>query len=96
MKALTKNKGILIAVAIFIVAMFVYNLFFKQEVSLPSESQAVSIGDDLLKIYADLQKITFDQSSFSTPGYLYLQDYTTSVPEQPVGRRNPFDNTGRD
>lgn len=97
MKILAKNKGILTVVAIFIATMFVYNLFFRSETILvPDESRASSIGDDLLKTYRELQAVTFDQALFSSPGYLNLTDYSASIPEQAVGRSNPFGVIGRD
>lgn len=97
MKTIVANKGILAAVAIFIIAMFVYNLFFKSEAStIPSELSASSIGDDLLQMHEDLKKVTFDQAIFSSTGYLLLTDFSVDVPEQTTGRPNPFDIIGRD
>lgn len=97
MEILTKNKGILATVALFIVAMFVYNVFFKsQAVAVPSELSASSVGDDLLKIRGELQAITFDRALFTSPGYLLLTDFGTAIPTQTTGRTNPFDIIGRD
>lgn len=97
MKTLLANKGILAIVALFIVAMFVFNVFFKSEtISVPSELAASKIGNDLLKLHDDLKKVTFDQKIFSSPGFLYLTDFSVNVPEQPVGRPNPFNIIGRD
>ena len=97
MEILTKNKGILAAIAFFVVAMFVYNLFFKSEtITVPSELSASSIGDDLLKIRGELQKVTLDRTIFSSPGYLLLTDFSTAIPQQTAGRPNPFDIIGRD
>ncbi|MDP2933397.1 MAG: hypothetical protein Q8N81_04675, partial [bacterium] len=87
--------GILAAVAIFILAMFLYNLFSKSETTPASnESSASSIGDDLLKIHEKLQKVTLDQSFFSSPGYLELTDFSVSIPQQTTGRSNPFNVIG--
>ena len=93
----TKNKGIPITVTVFIVVMVVYNLFFKSEtVSLPNESSALVIGDDLIKIFNQLQGVTLDQTLFSSPGYLLLEDFSNSIPAQATGRPNPFNVIGRD
>ena len=93
----TKNKGILITVAVFIVVMLLYNFFFKSEtVSLPNESSTVVIGEDLIKIFKQLQGVTLDQSLFSSAGYLLLQDFSNSIPQQAIGRPNPFNIIGRD
>ena len=97
MEILTKNKGILAAIAIFIVAILLYNLFFKSETLLvPSELSASSIGDDLLKIRGELQKVTLSRNIFSSPGYLLLSDFSTAIPQQTTGRPNPFNIIGRD
>lgn len=97
MKIITDNKGILGIVAIFIVIMFVYNIFFKSETSsVLSGSEAPTIGDELLQIRADLEKINFDRSLFASPGYLQLVDFSVSIPNQTIGRPNPFNVIGRD
>lgn len=97
MKTLRKNKGIIAAVAIFIVVMFLYNLFFKSEtIPVPDELSASSIGDNLVKIQKELQAVTLDKTLFSSSGYLELTDFSNSIPEQPIGRPNPFDIIGRD
>jgi len=97
MNMIKQNKGTLIAIIIFIVAMFVYKLFFKSEaITIPSELPASSIGDDLIKIRGELQAVTLDRAIFSSPGYLLLTDFSTAIPQQPTGRPNPFDIIGRD
>jgi len=97
MEILTKNKGILAAVTLFIVAMFSYNLFFKSEtMTVPSELSASNIGDDLIKIRGELQKVTLDRTVFSSSGYLLLTDFSTAIPQQATSRPNPFDIIGRD
>lgn len=97
MNTLKKNKGTLAAIAIFIVAMFLYNLFIKSEtITVPSELSASRIGDDLIKMHEELQAITLDKSVFSSSGYLLLTDFSTVIPPQMTGRPNPFDIIGRD
>ncbi|MDO8569655.1 MAG: hypothetical protein Q7R89_02700 [bacterium] len=97
MEMLKKNKGTLAAIAIFIVAMFLYKLFFKSEnVAIPSELSASSIADDFIKMRGELQAVTLDQGIFSSPGYLLLTDFSTAIPQQITGRPNPFNIIGRD
>ncbi len=97
MKTLAKNKSMLAVIALFILMIFLYNLFFKPEtVSIPSALSASSVGDDLLKIHRTLQGVTLDQTLFSARGYLFLTDFSTNIPPQTVGRSNPFDIIGRD
>ena len=97
MKTLIKNKGILAVVAIFILVMFLYNLFFRSEtIPVLDELSASSVGDDLLKVHKELEKVTLDQAILSSPSYLELIDFSTSIPPQATGRPNPFDIIGRD
>jgi hypothetical protein len=97
MQAIIKNKGILGVVALFIVAMFVYNLFFKSAAvtEVPGLS-ATTIGDDLIKIHQELQGVSLDQTLFSTPSYVLLTDFSTGISPQAIGRPNPFDEIGQD
>ncbi len=96
MKTLLKSKGVLAIIAIFIAAVFSYNSFFSSD-TVPASSQAsIPVGDDLLKIFEELQRVTLDRSVLSSPGFLLLADFTTSIPQQTTGRPNPFDLIGRD
>ena len=97
MKTLVANKGILVAVAVFVVVIFLYNTFFKPEtITVPSELAASSIGNDLLKMHDELQRVSFDQSIFSSPSYLLLTDFSVDIPQQITGRPNPFNIIGQD
>ena len=97
METIIKSKGILGIVAIFIILMFMYNLFLKPEfTSEVPEPPASSIGNELLKTREQLQEVTFDQTLFTSIGYLQLIDFGTDVPAQATGRLNPFNTIGRD
>jgi hypothetical protein len=97
MNKLIKNKGILIALTLFILATFLYNIFYKSETTpLSSELSATNIGDELLKTHRDLQAVTLDRQIFSSHGYLLLTDFGTAIAPQATGRLNPFDVIGRD
>lgn len=97
MKTLTGNKGIIVAVAVFIVLMLLFNIFLKAEPSLiPDELVASGIGEDLIRTHVELQRVTFDQSLFSSPSYLGLVDFGIPIPSQATGRPNPFNIIGRD
>ena len=75
MKTLIENKGILVIIAIFIVVMFLYNTFFSTENVLIQEGLSSSgVGANLLEMSEKLQRVTLDQSIFSSNGYLLLND----------------------
>lgn len=95
MKTLLENKGVLAIVAILVLGMFLYSILFKSNaLSIPSELPAVAVGDDLLKMHKELQSVVLDQALFSSTGYLFLSDFSTSIPQQATGRSNPFDLIG--
>ncbi len=97
MQTLIKSKGILAAIAIFIVVMFLYNLFFRSDtISVLSELSSSGVGDELLKMHDELQRVLFDQTLFSSAGYMGLYDFSVTIPEQNMGRPNPFNIIGRD
>jgi hypothetical protein len=95
MKIFSSNKGILAIVAIFVLVMFLYNVFIKGEpIPLESELAATTIAEDLLQTSMELEAIKFDQAAFSAPGYLLLVDFNIEIEPQPLGRLNPFANIG--
>ncbi|MBI2673950.1 MAG: hypothetical protein HYX23_01565 [Candidatus Zambryskibacteria bacterium] len=97
MDTLKNNKGTLIAIAVFVVVILSYNFFFKSDTTvLPSELTASSIGNDLIKMRAELQAVTLSPKVFSSSGFLLLTDFSTDIPSQPIGRPNPFNIIGRD
>lgn len=97
METFKNNKGTLTIIIIFIAAMFLYNFFFKSKtIAIPSELPASSIGDDLINMREKLQAVTLNQNIFSAAGFLSLIDFSTNIPQQPIGRPNPFNIIGRD
>jgi hypothetical protein len=97
MKSLEKNKGTLIAIVVFVLVIVVYNTFLKPgQITLPSEAEAVSVGDDLLKMADQIMSVNIDKSLFNDPNYVYLTDFSAEIPQDPVGRPNPFNVIGRD
>ena len=96
MKYIQKNKGILIAIALFVLALWVYNAFFKDSsAALSTDKSAQTVGGDVLDLYSSLKSVTLDQTLFSTALYRHLQDFSQDIPLQPVGRTNPFDLIGK-
>ena len=92
---LFKNTTFIAVVALFVVGMFVYNMFFRSAVTADPSTSPTVVGADLIKISGDLSKATLNQSIFSDPLYVNLLDFSTAVVEQPTGRANPFDIIGR-
>jgi len=60
-----------------------------------SEMGGVAAGADLLPFLLQLNSLKLDGSLFKDPVFLSLEDYTVIIPEQPVGRPNPFEPLGK-
>ncbi len=55
-----------------------------------------ALGADLLQLSNGLSKVTLNQELFSSLSYRNLSDWSTALPEAPVGRANPFERLGVD
>ena len=58
--------------------------------SSPDLSGASTVGQDILSLVAKLNTISIDQSFFSSPLFLSLQDSSVSLFPESQGRANPF------
>lgn len=97
MKTLLENKSIIAIVFLFILGMFIYNTFIGSRVSLnPGDLEASNVGVDLLLTLNELKGVNLDRSILSDQAFLEFSDFSTTIPEEPVGRPNPFDRFGRD
>lgn len=95
MDTLIKNRGIIIVAIIVMLLMFGYKIFFGGADVSESEASDAPIGEDLLKISAELSQAALNQEILSEPRYMYLIDFSTVIPDQPRGRKNPFDVLGQ-
>jgi apolipoprotein N-acyltransferase len=58
---------------------------------LTSSAAASSTSvDQLLGVVNEIQNIQLDGSIFQDPAFLSLQDDTTTLPPEAIGRNNPF------
>lgn len=96
LKSLTKNKTLLLGILLVILTFIVYNSFFRIDgTSFVADPAVKTIGADIVKTYTDLQSVSFNQKLFERNDYVNLVDFGANIPEQPVGRANPFDLLGR-
>ncbi|MBX4198979.1 hypothetical protein KW800_01735 [Candidatus Parcubacteria bacterium] len=96
MQYIQKNKSILIAIALFALVIWAYGAFIKgPSTSVATNQSAQKVGGDVLDLYSSLKAVSLDQTLFSTALYRHLQDFSSDIPLQPVGRTNPFDVIGR-
>jgi len=96
MKTLKNNKTLLLVVLLVIVFIAMYKMLFKSDLGdLSPDPVSQSVGDEVLTMFNSLKQVQFDSSVFSTPSFLLLTDFSTEIPQQNTGRRNPFDTIGR-
>ena len=75
-----------------------FNLFSGSDDAQPvGEGASIQApGADLLALSNELSKVTLGQELFSNLSYRRLVDFTVPIPQQALGRPNPFDIIGRD
>ena len=56
-----------------------------------SDTSAQTIGANVLTLLGQISSLKIDTSIFSSTAYKSLVDYSITVPEQNVGRVNPFE-----
>ena len=92
MKFLQKNKSIISAIVIFILAILIYQYFLKPKQTAIDESlSAQGAGSDVVDLYKSIEEVTLDQTLFNSSVYKGLTDFSTNILPQPIGRTNPFD-----
>jgi hypothetical protein len=95
MKNLFHSKGtiaVIVIVIILVIAYFYYEGGSSTGSSslLVSQSSDQSIGAAELNLLNQIQSLKIDTSLFKDPGYQNLEDYSVTIPSEPVGRPNPF------
>lgn len=88
------NKLILVVVLVVLLALLWYGFVDTGTTSVETDG-GPRVGTDLIEMTMELANARLDQSLFTEPNYLYLIDFSTIVPPQPLGRTNPFDAIGR-
>ena len=98
-----KNKVILPA-ALIILAFIGYRFMFQKDPSSGNSALAVEsktadggqsvIGKDLIVTLSKLKSLVLDETFFKDPVFNSLNDFSTSIAPQEVGRTNPFSPIG--
>lgn len=94
--SINKHKSAAAAIFLAFLLVFAYKMFFASPAAPETAVASAPIGADLLKISSDLSRVTLSQEIFKHRDYLSLTDFTSPIPQQPVGRKNPFDVIGRE
>lgn len=95
MEVLKRYKYILLGVAVFAAAAYVYANYFSTPDVAPlvrgGAGGAVSVDDELLALLSSLQSIELDKEVFESPEFQSLNDFSRELILEPVGRPNPFE-----
>jgi len=93
----TSTSAIIIIVIIIVVALAAYfyyeggnNTASSSLESVPAGTGSGEIGSRVLVLLNQIRDLKIDASLFSDPAFLALQDYSIQIPQQNVGRLNPF------
>jgi hypothetical protein len=92
-----QNKMLSIGAAVVLLAGGYYFFFSGGSSADPALSTGganPAVSQQLLATLASLHTIQLDNSIFSSPVFMSLNDFGVSIPPQNVGRRNPFDPLG--
>jgi hypothetical protein len=88
----SSKKSLIVIIAIIILGGAGY--FYYQGRGAPATSTLdvtqSAEGAQVIALLNQIQGLRIDKTLFTDPGYLTLIDYTVPIPEQPVGRVNPF------
>lgn len=96
MESSNTKKMILWGTVLVLILFSVYYLWLRpapqkptvDEFGNPIESQAV--GEDLVKLLAELQAVKLNTELFNEPAFVGLTDFTADLGKEPQGRSNPF------
>jgi hypothetical protein len=97
----SSKKVLIIIIAIVVVAIGYYlyssgdsEVAVDQDSSLVTQSadfgETQIVGARVLSLLNQISSLNIDDSIFQSAAYKSLVDYTISIPEQNVGRQNPF------
>ncbi|HEV8666219.1 MAG TPA: hypothetical protein VN665_00010 [Candidatus Paceibacterota bacterium] len=92
MDFLKKNMVAIGAGVVLLGAIYVYMTYFSPPpaATLTTSDANATISQNLLVTLQNLHTIKLDNSIFSEPAFQSLTDFGVVIPQQNVGRRDPF------
>lgn len=99
MQQKSSKKSIIIVVVIIILALIAYFYFSGTpsdsssstlDMQSPESKDAEVAGARVLSLLNQINSLKIDTAIFNDPTYKSLVDYSVEIPEQNVGRPNPF------
>ena len=95
----SSKKTFIALIIIIVIAVLIYfytmgnptdNSSLVQTTAVAGSEDAQRVGTRVLTLLNQINSLKIDASIFTSATYKSLVDYTITIPEQPVGRPNPF------
>jgi hypothetical protein len=83
------NKIINISVIVLIVGLFVVGYIFTSN-KITNSSPSEVVGEEVFALLEDLENVSLDGAIMSDPVVRSLVDFSREIPQEQVGRSNPF------
>jgi hypothetical protein len=92
MDFLKKNMTAIGAGVLLLAGVYVYMTYFSspQSATLSTSDANTTLSQNLLVTLQNLHTIKLDNSIFDEPAFQSLTDFGVVIPQEAVGRRNPF------
>jgi hypothetical protein len=93
MDFLKQNKTMIIGAVVLLLGAYVYFTYFSGPPSSPTltaSDASITLSQNLLVTLQNLHTIQLDDSIFSEPAFISLNDFGVTIPLQSVGRSDPF------
>lgn len=89
------KSWIIVGIVIFVAIVVYYGFFSGSNIqpdtgSLEIQPEGELVGAQVLNLLNQIQSLKIDKTFFESAAYQSLTDYTVAIPDQGVGRTNPF------
>jgi len=93
----SSKKTIIFIIVIIILALSAY-FYYQGQIPISdspleaseASSDAQAVGSRILSLLKQIKSLKIDTDIFDDPSYSTLRDYSVAIPEENVGRVNPF------
>lgn len=96
MELLKKNRTVIGFVAVAALGLYSYMTYYSPsgEPLLSTAEETAPVSQELLAVLGSVYSIKLDPAIFTDPVFLSLSDFGTVIPQENIGRRNPFEPVG--
>ena len=92
------SKSTIISIVLIVAVALVAYFYYESTITVSNSglestsgtSDAQAAGMRVLNLLSQIRSLKIDTSVFKDPAYLSLRDYSVAIPQENVGRPNPF------